>query len=110
MRICASSDRWRMMQGDLQTYIFSYLKFIRIHVLLINFERKSMCLKHGKKTTMEKEKATIDRRHFMKLAAFAAGSAGVMGGLPSARAQQFAGEPESPIYLALNMSVMSCYY
>lgn len=46
----------------------------------------------------------LNRRHFMKLAAVAAGSAGFIGGLPLIRAQETDKEPESPIYLALNMS------
>jgi len=43
----------------------------------------------------------------MKLAALATGSAAFAGKVPFALAQQTAKEPESPIYLALNMSKVS---
>jgi hypothetical protein len=46
----------------------------------------------------------MDRRHFIKLAALAAGGASFAGGSPFAQARQASEEPESPIYLALNMS------
>ncbi|MGD8229653.1 MAG: sulfur oxygenase reductase family protein [Desulfobacteraceae bacterium] len=46
----------------------------------------------------------VSRRHFMKLAALAAGSAAFARRLPFAHAQQAGEETESPIYLALNMS------
>ena len=46
----------------------------------------------------------MDRRHFIKLAALAAGGASFAGGLSFAQASQTGEEPESPIYLALNMS------
>jgi len=46
----------------------------------------------------------MNRRNFMKLAALAAGSAAFAGKVPLARAQKAGEEPESPIYLALNMS------
>jgi sulfur oxygenase/reductase len=46
----------------------------------------------------------MDRRRFMKLAALAAGGAAFAAKGPFAQAQQRTGEPDSPIYLALNMS------
>ncbi len=55
---------------------------------------------------MEKSKG-LDRRHFMKMAALAAGSAAFAGKISFAGAQQPAKAPESPIYLALNMSKVS---
>lgn len=45
-----------------------------------------------------------DRRNFIKMAALAAGSAAFAGNISFAGAQQPAEKPESPIYLALNMS------
>ena len=53
---------------------------------------------------MADKQMMMNRRHFMKLAAFAAGTAGFAANMPFARAQQRAQEPESPIHLALNMS------
>ena len=46
----------------------------------------------------------MDRRRFMKLAALAAGGVAFATKGPFAQAQQAGAEPESPIYLALNMS------
>ena len=53
---------------------------------------------------MSQEKTGMNRRDFMKLAAFAAGSATFAGGASFAQAAQPRREPDSPIYLALNMS------
>ena len=53
---------------------------------------------------MSKNTAGLDRRQFMKLAAVAAGSAAFSGKLSLSHAEETAKEPESPIYLALNMS------
>ena len=52
---------------------------------------------------MSEKVNTIDRRKFLKLAALTAGSTAFAGKLPTALAQQ-QNEPDSPIYLALNMS------
>lgn len=52
---------------------------------------------------MEKLKGS-DRRHFMKMAALAAGSVAFAGRIPFAGAQQPAENSENPIYLAINMS------
>jgi sulfur oxygenase/reductase len=51
----------------------------------------------------EKQKG-MDRRHFMKLSALAAGVAGFGGSLLSTGTAMASKEPDSPIYLALNMS------
>ena len=56
---------------------------------------------------MSQNQTKMDRRHFIRMAALAAGGAGLIGGLPYARvahARQRDKEPDSPIYLALNMS------
>jgi len=53
---------------------------------------------------MPKNQTGMDRRQFMKLAAIAAGSASLLGRSSLARAQSIGDEPDSPIYLALNMS------
>jgi sulfur oxygenase/reductase len=53
---------------------------------------------------MADKQMMMNRRHFMKLAAFTAGTASFAANMPFARAQQRAEEPESPIHLALNMS------
>jgi superoxide dismutase, Fe-Mn family len=44
----------------------------------------------------------LDRRYFMKMAALAAGTAAFAGRISFAGAQQTAGKPGSPVYLALN--------
>ncbi len=46
----------------------------------------------------------MNRRQFMKMAALAAGSASFMGRMRSAEAKLASEEPDSPIYVALNMS------
>ncbi len=51
----------------------------------------------------------MNRRHFIKLAALAAGGAGFAGGLSFAQARQTSEEPESPIYLALNRSAFALW-
>jgi sulfur oxygenase/reductase len=53
---------------------------------------------------MSKNAGRMDRRNFIKMAALAAGTAGFAGRLPFAQARETTKEPESPIYLALNMS------
>ena len=53
---------------------------------------------------MSQEKTGMNRRNFMKLAVLAAGSATFAGGASFAQAAQPRKEPDSPIYLALNMS------
>jgi sulfur oxygenase/reductase len=51
-----------------------------------------------------KNRISMDRRDFMKLVALGAGSAAFGGRFSFANAQEGGAEPESPIYLALNMS------
>lgn len=53
------------------------------------------------------KKREMNRRQFMQMAAMAAAGAGLAARVPSARAQTTGKEPESPIYLALNMSKVS---
>ena len=53
---------------------------------------------------MEKSNTRMERRNFIKMAALAAGGAGLLGRMPSARAAKIGEEPDSPIYLALNTS------
>jgi sulfur oxygenase/reductase len=56
---------------------------------------------------MSEKSERLDRRQFIKLAAMATGSAAFAGKVPVARAEETAEEPESPIYVALNMSKVS---
>jgi len=51
-----------------------------------------------------KNRVSMDRRDFMKLVALGAGSAAFGGRMSFANAQEGKAEPESPVYLALNMS------
>lgn len=55
---------------------------------------------------MSEEQTRINRRQFIKLLAFASGSTALLGtvGRTNAQIKQISEEPESPIYLALNMS------
>jgi sulfur oxygenase/reductase len=53
---------------------------------------------------MSQKQPEMSRRHFMKVAALAAGAAGIGGRVSFANAQTTQSEPDSPIYLALNMS------
>ena len=53
---------------------------------------------------MKGEAKGVNRRQFIKTAALAAGGLGLAGSVSRARAQTRAAEPDSPIYLALNMS------
>ena len=59
----------------------------------------------GGRIMMEKSKG-VDRRHFMKMAALAAGGAALVGRAPFAGAQETAKEPESPSYPALNVEAV----
>jgi sulfur oxygenase/reductase len=53
---------------------------------------------------MSESAVKMDHRQFIKMAALAAGSAGLMGRMRSAEANPASEEPDSPIYVALNMS------
>ena len=53
---------------------------------------------------MENRTKKMDRRNFMKLTALAAGSAAFAARVPFAKAKGIDDEPDSPLYLALNMS------
>jgi len=53
---------------------------------------------------MSNRTSLFDRRQFIKTAALAVGGAGLLGRSSSALAQQSGPEPDSPIYLALNIS------
>jgi len=53
---------------------------------------------------MSENAIKMDRRHFIKLAVLAAGSAGFAGKVSFAQPREKNQEPGSPIYLALNMS------
>ena len=53
---------------------------------------------------MAQQRKGMNRRDFMKMAAVAAGGATLGMGSSLAQARAASQEPESPIYLALNMS------
>lgn len=53
---------------------------------------------------MSENQTAMNRRSFIRLAALAAGTAALGGKVSFAREEQPSNEPESPIYLALNMS------